>query len=408
MIFTICIDLGFLLIVHYMGTKFFPYRFQKYPIQSLIFLLYVILTIRLNDLNLETLSVFKPRISLLLYFLYLYVQFLPKLSLAILTSVFNYIIQYITLFLSALILNVWNPFFVGENTKLIILCLSLLLSLFMTTCFIKLVNMMMQITIHKYRWIIFILPIFTCLLLLRMKDYYALVNQYEDILFLILGLIVVNYLTLYFYIKSMQMMQLKIELTEEKGKQEALETKYDLLNQHYQNNFNFLHNLLHRGNRLSQAFYQNDFDVLKTEINELNQIAFKEFNAIYSNNFVLNTLISENMNKIKKQDLEIRTEILSDLAFLTLSEQIDLFTYLLNLVIYNINSQKLLHPYVFIRIFPKGNLVVVQTTFSSNLKILIKNEDIENIFKDKEVKFDSQYNSTDNYMQCLIIFNHTC
>ena len=408
MIFMICIDLGFLLIVHYMGTKFFPYRFQKYPIQSLIFLFYVILTIRLNDSNLETLSVFKPRISSLLYFLYLYVQFSPKLSLAILTSIFNYIIQYITIFLSALILNVWNPFFVEENTKLLILCLSLLLSLFMTICFIKLVKMVMQITIHKYHWRILVLPVFTCLLLLRMKDYYTLVNQYEDILFLILGLIIVNYLTLYFYIKSMQMMQLKVELTEEKGKQEALETKYDLLNQHYQNNFNFLHNLLHRGNRLYQAFYQNDFDVLKTEINELNQIAFKEFNAIYSNNFVLNTLISENMSEIKKQDLEIRTEILSDLAFLSLNEQIELFTYLLNLVIHNIDSQKLLHPYVFIRIFPKGNLVVIQTTFSSNFKISIKNEDIEYIFKNQEVKSDSQYNSTENYMQCLIILKHTC
>lgn len=404
----ICIDLGFLLIVHYMGKQFFPYRFQKSSAHLLIFLLYIILTVGLNDQNLDTLSVFKPRLSSIIYFAYLYLQFVPKLSLALLTSIFIYIIQYITVFLSALILNVWNPFFVNANTKLLILCLSLCINLLMTICFIKLVKMMMQISINKYHWRILILPVFTCFLLFKMRDYYSLVNRYEDILFLILGLIIVNYLTLYFYIKSMQTMQLKMELTEEKLRQESLEIKYELLNQHYQNNFNFLHDLLHRGNRLYQTFYQKEFGELETEINELNQIAFKEFNAIYSNNFVLNTLISENMNEIKKRNLEIRTEILSDLSFLSLNEQIELFNHLLNIVIHNLDNKKILNPYLLIRVLTKGNLIIVKTTFSSKHEISIKNEQIKQVFKDKDVKFDSQYNNTGEYMQYLIMFKHTC
>ena len=113
------------------------------------------------------------------------------------------------------------------------------------------------------------------------------------------------------------------------------------------------------------------------------------------------------MNEIKKRNLEIRTEILSDLSFLSLNEQIELFNHLLNIVIHNLDNKKILNPYLLIRVLTKGNLTIVKTTFSSAYTPLCY-EQIKQVFKDKDVKFDSQYNNTGEYMQYLIMFKHTC
>lgn len=72
------------------------------------------------------------------------------------------------------------------------------------------------------------------------------------------------------------------------------------------------------------------------------------------------------------------------------------------------DNKKILNPYLLIRVLTKGNLTIVKTTFSSDYEISIKNEQIKQVFKDKDVKFDSQYNNTGNYMQYLIMFKHTC
>ena len=71
-----------------------------------------------------------------------------------------------------------------------------------------------------------------------------------------------------------------------------------------------------------------------TVLNSLTDTAYKEFNAIYSNSYILNYVINNNLTKIINHNINIKTEIkYSDFDILDYFTQLTLFEYFVDLSI---------------------------------------------------------------------------
>ena len=69
-------------------------------------------------------------------------------------------------------------------------------------------------------------------------------------------------------------------------------------------------------------------------LNQLTETTYKEFNAIYSNSFILNYVINNNLNQIIENKIEIKTVIEYNLFdIFDFDTQLSLFEYLINLSI---------------------------------------------------------------------------
>ena len=119
-----------------------------------------------------------------------------------------------------------------------------------------------------------------------------------------------------------------------KQKEELFNSKLDLLSQQYDNNFRFLHNLLHTCNQLNSLFNDSNYSEATNVLKKLSNTAYKEFNAIYSNSFILNYVINNNLNKIIEHNIDIKTVIeYSNFENLDYTTQLHLFEYILKISI---------------------------------------------------------------------------
>lgn len=399
-------DLGLLCIVHFIGQQLFSVRFKLKTFNIMLFCLtYFLLYLANFSGKVSDVSTF---LMTFLFFLYLYIQFHSKLFYTILISLVVLIIGYISEFLAALIMNIWSPTLINTISYNCALLISLFINFLFASLFIKILKAILKCELPKYSWGVLILPIFTIFFIYKIGSYYELVNNHKDILFIVFGLFLSNILILYFFYMSIQTIRLKAVLIEEKLKREKMNLKYKLLNQHYQMNFDFLHDLLHRGNELYKYFLENKQEELGKGIEELNLIAFKEFNAIYSNNLALNTVINENLSLIRNLNLEIRTEILSDLSFIPYDVQIDFFTILISTVLDIVEKQRNLSAYLFIRVFKRGSNLLIRTTFSSNEEKGIKDEIIIKCLNKYNVICNHRFNPIEQIIQILVIINLDC
>lgn len=396
-------DLGLLCIVHFIGLQLFSLRFYSKVKRLLIFCFSFSFLCLINFSGvISNISTF---VMTFVFFLYLCIQFISKLFYLILSALMILIIGYVSEFLAAFIMHIWSPALVSTHSYSIALLISLCINFSFTFLFIKVFQLIKESFLPKYSFGILILPIFTIIFICQIGNYYQLVNDHKNILFIIIGLFLSNILTLYFFYLSIQAMQLKTKLNEEKLKREKMNFKFNLLDQHYQLNFNFLHDLLHRGGKLYKNYIENNQEELGKEIEELNAIAFKEFNAIYSNNLALNTVINEKLNIIRRIQLEIRTEITSSLSFLSYDIQITFFTELLSIAIDIVQEQKIIPSFLFIRISSKGSSICIKTTISSFEEKKINISDLLKCFDKYNIIGDYKFNAMEHNIQILVAIN---
>lgn len=123
-------------------------------------------------------------------------------------------------------------------------------------------------------------------------------------------------------------------------KEKIMNSNYQLLEQHYKYNFNFLHDLLHTCNALNTQLNNDNYLEAKETLEHLTHKTFKEFNAIYSNSIILNYVINNHLHTLIENNIDIKTTVETNFDILDLQVQFELFEYLLDLSIKNcINNQ---------------------------------------------------------------------
>lgn len=260
---------------------------------------------------------------------------------------------------------------------------------------------------YRYHTSLFIIPVITIILIVHTdKDYFILYRTSQNGLLITIILALSNLIFFIIFILVINSSTTKQQLLIANQKEELINSKYNLLAQHYNYNFKFLHNLLHTCNDLNNEINNSNFEEAKRILNSLSETAYKEFNAIYSNSFLLNYIINNHLDTIIENNIDIKTVIeYSEFEKLDFNTQLDLFEFILELTIQKCLEVDDLKRVIIIKTKKQANHIIINIIFPAKefdeQTIIIKLQNILNnlTFFATSKQMDSIYTSL------LITFN---
>lgn len=236
--------------------------------------------------------------------------------------------------------------------------LAALFILFFISIYIYILKNLKRLYSLKYIKFIFIFPILTILWFGDIDCSYFLSTSTTN-LFDLLSIPVLNLLLFIITLHTTNYISLKKQ-------KELFNSKYELLQQHYDYNFKFLHDLLHTCNQLNIQFDNQNYENAKEILNQLTQTTYKEFNAIYSQSLVLNYVINNHLQTLIDNNINIKTDIESN-SFNNLDYQLQLqlFDYLLTLTIQSCLSCQNDNKIIILKSKSETNYLLLKVVFSS-------------------------------------------
>ena len=285
------------LLLTYLAHSFLLPKYSK--IKSLLIL--VLFFIPLIFITIE----FKYLFISFLYFIVCFLLYKGSFIQKALIIVPFYIIQ---ISLELLIFHIQTFF----NYEII---LTILFILFFISIYIYILKYLKRLCSLKYIQFTFIFPVITILWFGDIDCSYFLSNSTMD-LFDLLSIPLLNLLLFIITLLATNYLSLKKQ-------KELFNSKYELLQQHYDYNFKFLHDLLHTCNQLNIQFNNQDYEDAKRILNQLTQTTYKEFNAIYSQSLVLNYVINNHLNTLLENNIDIKTTVETTFNYLDLYTQFE-------------------------------------------------------------------------------------
>lgn len=367
------------LLLAYLVHSFLSPKYNK--TKSL--LIFVLFFIPLVFITIESKYIFILFLYFIVYFLLYKESFIQK---ALIIIPF-YIIQ---ISFEFLIFHIQTFF----NYEIILAALFILLFI---SIYIYILKNLKRLYSLKYIKFIFIFPILTILWFGDIDCSYFLSTSTTD-LFDLLSIPVLNLLLFIITLLTTNYISLKKQ-------KELFNSKYELLQQHYDYNFKFLHDLLHTCNQLNIQFDNQNYENAKEILNQLTQTTYKEFNAIYSQSLVLNYVINSHLNTLIENNINIKTTVETPLNHLDLQIQFQLFEYLLNFSIESCLKSDQKNKMIIIKSKEQANHLFLKITLPY---VAIKKNIIE--YSLNKILFDISYilsikQIDTNYISLLITFN---
>lgn len=361
------------------GKSFFEYKYNDPNIQKIITVLFIIVMITINYAGTSNYKAFCLLIVYNLYLFMLYKSNFIRIFFVGLSFFITVIIsEIITFLLVSRIYSTINILY----TNTLGYTISLYLSSFFTFIFLQLLLKIKKLfNLHilpKFSWLVLILPILTVIIFLSIENYFHLINNIY-LLIMIYSLCLFNIINALVFMSIFSFINNQRELAISNHQKELTNIQYRLLNQHYSNNFNFLHDFLHKSIQLEESIQNKDYEKLEQEIHFLVNNVHKKFNLIYTNSIILNTLINNSLNIIIENNIDIKVNIEKRaLDFIELKDQFELFNYLFKIAL-DKNITKSNDKYKIISFKSKRlkNQTVLQIIFSHTEDINIY-QDIEN------------------------------
>lgn len=217
---------------------------------------------------------------------------------------------------------------------------SLFFSFIYDFLFAKLYVLTINKNYPKYSWIILILPFITYYFAINASDFFFSFQTPLEVAFIFFGLIISNFIMLFLYFYSIQVVQMKNKLIVLNQKEALLKEKMNLINQYYELNFSFLHQLLHECNLLNIYEEQNNKEKLHALIEKISKRTCKTFNTICTNSFVFNSILNSYLNDILEYNIDVETWIDCNLSPIEYTDQILLFQSILDFCISEVKSNK--------------------------------------------------------------------
>lgn len=212
----------------------------------------------------------------------------------------------------------------------------------------------------KSTWLIFSLPITTFLLLVNLNDYFETFKNNIMIAPVIVGLLISNIITIYVFFQAIENLSLK-------NKVKTMQIKYDTINTLYQNNFDFLHDTVRSLNRLSSYLKKEEYNELSNQINQLNTNLLEKFNTINSNSNIISSILTYRLNDIINCGIKVKTDIIfNEFTFLTINEQNDLFSTLINNAIASCELSNKSNRIILLKTNKINSVVIINCLYSFN------------------------------------------
>lgn len=355
------------LLISYIANSFLSSKYSK---NKYLIILLIFITLE-SFINHAGASPFKAIFLLIMYFLYVFIQFEGKPIQKIMIIVPFFLIQVISEILVAFCLN--NILFIkitrhvfSQGFLLGTIFSNAILAIFVFF-YVRILKFIQAENLPKYTWLAFILPIISIIFLLNSDDYFDLLHTNPQTLTTIVGLAISNIMLFIIFISAINSTNMKHKLQIAKQKEELINSRLDLLSQHYDYNFKFLHNLLHTCSQLNSLFNDSNYVEATNILNKLSNTAFKEFNAIYSNSYILNYVINNNLTKIIDYNIDIKTVIEhGDFNNLDYYTQLTLFEYLINLSIDSCIQVDTSDKIIIIKSVNTANKIVLKLFYSAS------------------------------------------
>ncbi len=312
----------------YICKNLLRYRFEKKYIRCLIFC--IVLPI-LSFINFRGASNKKSLIIFTIFLLYTIFQFKDTIFKTLWSTIPFYTFSLLSELIIGVILNYLFQFY--KTTQIsswlynIGLISSVLLLILFSYIFVKFIHYLKLNSFPNYCEIVFVFPLATIVLLSFLNNYYEIINDTAITLLIFLCILVSNFAILIIFFLIIRSNKMSLDLKLAQYEKDVIDTKYNLLKNHYNNNFSFLHDLLHRCYKMHELVENNDIIHLDKELNSLIDITFNKFNSIYSNSLVLNYIVNDYIELLQKNKIKITSSIkYNDFTFLTLNEQTEIFT----------------------------------------------------------------------------------
>lgn len=401
-------DLFVLIILTYFANQFLKFRFPSRYLSLLIFTIsyFILLFININGISNNN-----AKLTLLLFIIYIFIQFKGVFFNKLLVVIHSFVIFSISEICILLIFNMYgflNELPIKDSFEYILALISSgLFVILLTKVYLSGVIFFNTTTLPKYSWLIFVLPLSTIILILNISDYSNMIENHTSLALILIGLFLSNIIFILVFINSIKKLNLENELKLEKYKQKYSQTKYDLLDQQYRSNFKLIHDIMHKCNSLNNSIESKNLESIKKELNEITTLAFTEFNAVYSNSVIINTLISNRLEILQKNKITIKSTIeYNNFEFMDFCDQIDLFSILIDYAIDNtIKSNE------YKTILIKSNIISKQLLISFQFPVT-NSKDINQEIKNKIQTFLDKYNGQfsvskhlDNLISIVIVFN---
>lgn len=349
-------------LITYIANSFLLPRYSYKKIICVLFLMIIIY----SAINYNGGSPLKSIMLLSLYFIYIFSQFKGKNLYKFLVIIPYFTMQILSeLLVGSLINNI--PFLkISSNTTSMHYIIGSMLSCFiltlLSTGYVYISKYLKINNLPKYVWFLFILPLITIILLVVSSNNYFILFEHSPGAYIYILLLAFSNLTMIIiFLLAINSYNMKNKLEIAQHKEELVNTKFNLLNQHYNYNFNLLHDLLHTCNNINVHLESSDYYIAKNEINKLMELTYKEFNTIYTNSIILNYIINNNLNTIKENEINIKTVLeYNDFSNLDFNTQFNLFNFLVNFSIECCLKVFMINRFVIIKSKKKSNYYVIQ------------------------------------------------
>lgn len=260
--------------------------------------------------------------------------------------------------------------------------------------------------IPKYVYLVFVLPILTIVLFGNVKDYFSLFNDYKIYFFVLFGLLISNFITIYIFLLSLKSIKWKQKLEISEKEKELLNDKIDLINHDYDNSFIFLHDLLHRCNRLNALVVKNNVKELDKEIQNLYKNCFQKYNMLISNSNALSKVIYLYSSDMIENNITFRSTM-EDVEYFNIDNN-ELISLLSRLLDFAIESCKRVQNERVIVLSSKrvGGSKIMQIKFSSSKNDLdcLHETKIKQIFEKYKVKYDYSFDEEQKLVSLIMLF----
>ncbi len=391
----------------------------RYVLKKTI-IIFIFAFVILYLVNITGLSLIKTIFLLIIYLILIILLSQESFLKKVLVFFFFCLFSFISEIVSANIMNLLTGLsdIIGLLTLDIVLAVILSNFILFLLChiLIKLYNLYDIANLPKFSWIILVLPCTTLLLILNIDDYFYLFRYNILLALTILGLIASNFITIFIFYRNLSSLNLKNELVVSKINEKHYKKLITLLNNHYTHNFTFTHDILKKTISLKNDFDRQIYSSSSIKLNELVEISFKQFNMIFSNSSIVNSLLNENIDLLKKFNISFTSTIeFNDFAFLTDFDEYRLFNSLMQLsieaTIKNVNNKKDIilktkkfNQQILIKIiYPITNSTVESINIINEIKGLTKKyngimsikKEVSDFYEELIILFPNQYNNSD-------------
>ena len=396
-----------LFILSYLGNDLFIKRFSL-KVNCVVFVLFSLI---LTCININSISIAASLLVMTIYVLYYFISYKGSFFTMIFSILFFIVFQSTS---EVFVSNVFDFFYHGD----VLITGHILLLAVVTSsaiCFILTYFMLTMVKkyVSKYSFssktfpLFFVLPATTLVILLNLSDYF----RYNSILiFIFIGLVVSNFLFIYLFFKDMELINKRNEDKLMEAEHNVLKMKFELLNIHFQNSFDFLHNTIKDMNSLQMMLNENKIDLLNDKLTSMNTKLIKEFNIIYTNSNTVGVVLNNYLDKFTSNNIEVKsTLIYNDFTFMTDVDQITLLDNSLYVALHSCISSNESYKFIFIKVFRDAGSIVIKIQFNSSNcfleeDIMDKINEIKKLLKRYHGNFCKNNNSRLELMEFIYSF----